>query len=125
MTNSIRLILVCIITLTQFSCKNDDDTNTIVEPHTIVGEWLRSDYTAEPRNEFKLIFHDNNEGSRIFLTTSGDGVVGTASDFDWNIEDNVLTITEIENETIITSFEFTSSGNLLLPEYSDLEFIRQ
>ncbi|RAJ16393.1 lipocalin family protein [Olleya aquimaris] len=125
MTNSIRLVLVCFLFFTQLSCTNDDVSIPTKEAHPIVGEWLRSDFTAVPLNEFRLIFLDNNEGFRIFLVSTNNGDIGTTTDFNWSVDNNTLTITEIENETIVTSFDFTSTGNLVLPEYSELEFIRQ
>ncbi|WGD34281.1 lipocalin family protein [Olleya sp. YS] len=125
MINSIRLFLVCLFCFTLLSCDNDDDSNVSMDTHPIVGDWLRSDFTEEPLNEFRLIFQDNNEGFRIFLTTTLNGDIGTTTDFNWSISNDILTISDIENETIVTSFEFTASGNLLLPDYSDLEFIRQ
>ncbi|WP_397363001.1 hypothetical protein [Olleya sp. R77988] len=124
MTNSIRLILVCLITLTQFSCKNDDDTTTV---HPIIGEWLRNDYTTNPTFEFKLHFlEDNVNGMRTVLTSDNNGTTSSASGFEWNIDNNLLTISmDDDDDDIVTSFQFTTNGNLLLPDYSDLEFIRQ
>lgn len=88
---------------------------------------MRSDFTTNPTFEFKLhLLEDNVNGMKKVLTSDTNGVTSSATGFEWNIDNNQLTIVfDDEDDDIVTTYQFTTSGNLLLPEYSDLEFIRQ
>lgn len=118
MKNIKYLFLLVIFTII-LSCTTDDKMNV---SDKLIGEWLRNDFNEHL--EFKLIFQSDNIGFRFFREGSMEtGIVSSAVQFNWSIDENILTFDELD-ETITTTFLINSKGQLLLKGYSDLPFIR-
>ncbi|MBU2940416.1 hypothetical protein KO494_12790 [Lacinutrix sp. C3R15] len=120
MNSRIKLFLLVILCAAQFSCKNDDSTSSI--DNDFIGEWLRSDFTSN--FEYKLYFNQNHTGSIINQVTTQDGIISNINSIEWNITNDLLTITQDEIVTL-TTYVFTPNGNLVLANFSDFEFIKQ
>lgn len=123
MKSNIKLILLVLVCLTQLSCQNDDNTTS---NNSIIGEWLRSDYLVDTSAEYKLFFYEDNANGLITeqLTTQA-GVISSANPFTWTLNEAELIITEQNGTETITSVQFLENGNLILENFSTLEFIRQ
>lgn len=123
MKSNIKLILLVLVCLTQLSCQNDDNTTS---NNSIIGEWLRSDYLVDTSAEYKLFFYEDNANGLITeqLTTQA-GVISSANPFTWTLNEAELIITEQNGTETITSVLFLENGNLILENFSTLEFIRQ
>ncbi|WP_055443270.1 hypothetical protein [Lacinutrix himadriensis] len=114
MKSRIHLFLLVILCALQFSCK--DSSNALI------GEWLRHDFKAN--SEYKLTFEENNTGYIVDQQTTGQGVISNIISIDWKVNKDKLTITQNDKD-IVTTFEFTSNGNLLLVDFSAFDFIKQ
>ena len=128
MKNSIKFILILAICTLQFACSTDDDSvENMTDNNPLIGEWLRSDYNVDTNFEYKIQFiEEENSGLISQKTSSGEGVISAASNFNWNINNTILTISQAGEDDIITTFEFSSNGAILnLPGYSNIEFIKQ
>jgi hypothetical protein len=126
MKSNIKLILLVLVCLTQFSCQNDDRKTNNENQNSIIGEWLRSDYLVDTSTEYKLFFYEDNANGLITkqLTTQA-GVISSANPFTWMLIEAELVITEQNGTETITSVQFLDNGNLILENFSTLEFIRQ
>ena len=126
MKNNIKLILLVLVCLAQFSCQNDDRKTNNETQNSIIGEWLRSDYLVDTSAEYKLFFYeDNSSGLITNQLTSQVGVISSANPFTWTLNEAELVITEQNGTETITTVQFLENGNLILENFSTLEFIKQ
>ena len=126
MKNNIKLILLVLVCLAQFSCQNDDRKTNNENQNSIIGEWLRSDYLVDTSTEYKLFFYeDNSSGLITNQLTSQAGVISSANPFTWTLNEAELVITEQNGTETITTVQFHENGNLILENFSTLEFIKQ
>ena len=126
MKNNIKLILLVLVCLAQFSCQNDDRKTNNETQNSIIGEWLRSDYLVDTSAEYKLFFYeDNSSGLITNQLTSQAGVISSANPFTWTLNEAELVITEQNGTETITTVQFLENGNLILENFSTLEFIKQ
>ena len=126
MKSNIKLILLVLVCLKQLSCQNDNNTTSTTSNNSIIGEWLRSDYLVDTSTEYKLFFYEDNANGLITeqLTTQA-GIISSANPFTWTLNEAELVITEQNGTETITSVQFLENGNLILENFSTLEFIRQ
>ena len=126
MKSNIKLILLVLVCLAQFSCQNDDRKTNNENQNSIIGEWLRSDYLVDTSAEYKLFFYeDNSSGLITNQLTSQVGVISSANPFTWTLNEAELVITEQNGTETITTVQFLENGNLILENFSTLEFIKQ
>ena len=126
MKSNIKLILLVLVCLAQFSCQNDDRKTNNENQNSIIGEWLRSDYLVDTSTEYKLFFYeDNSSGLITNQLTSQAGVISSANPFTWTLNEAELVITEQNGTETITTVQFLENGNLILENFSTLEFIKQ
>ena len=126
MKSNIKLILLVLVCLAQFSCQNDDRKTNNENQNSIIGEWLRSDYLVDTSAEYKLFFYeDNSSGLITNQLTSQAGVISSANPFTWTLNEAELVITEQNGTETITTVQFLENGNLILENFSTLEFIKQ
>jgi len=122
MKSKIKLILLLSLCISTLSCNKDNSSNT--DTNTFIGEWLRSDFTDN--FEYKLTFNTNNDVLRTASSTSNEGVVSSAASFNWNVSNEILTISEFDSgNDLVSSYQFLPNGNLKLSEFSEVEFIKQ
>ena len=114
MKSRISLFLLVILCVTQFSCNNKNNA--------LIGEWLRHDFKAN--SEYKLTFEENHTGYIVDQKTTEQGVISNIVSIDWKVDKDILTITQ-DNTDIVTTFEFTLDGNLLLADFSAFDFVKQ
>ncbi len=119
-TKAIKAFLLFFVVISIVSCKNDENSSKTIT--AIVGEWQRSDFNDE--FEYKLIFDTNNTGySTQREGASGGPQISTARSFNWNTNNNVLKF-NYDGEIVTTSFAINAEGQLLLPDLTDLYFIK-
>ena len=114
MKSSINLFLLAILCATQFSCNNTSNP--------LIGVWLRHDFIAN--SEYTLTLEENNTGHIIDEETTEDGIISNIVSIDWKVNKDLLTITQ-DDKNIVTTFEFTTDGNLILADFSAFNFIKQ
>ncbi|QCE42548.1 hypothetical protein [Psychroserpens sp. NJDZ02] len=126
MKSKIKLIHLVVVCITLWSCKQDDQTTATDTNQSILGEWLRSDFLVDATTQYKLHFYDaNNDGLITNQVTSKEGVISSATPFNWSLIHNTLTITKDDSSQIITNVAYLDNGNLYLADFSTLEFIKQ
>lgn len=115
----IKISIFFLIIITAISCSNDNSINL---NNQIIGEWQRSDFSND--FEYKLIFNSDESGFKTVRTgTMETTITSSIVTFNWNIDDNKITIIESE-EIIKTPISFNSEGQLILKDYSDFPFNR-
>ncbi len=119
MKRKIKIIFL-IIGLVQYSCNNDDDI--IIDKNPIIGDWLRADFTETI--EYQIHFENNNFGKIINVVSANNGIISSANPFSWSINKGILNITLDDGTQYFTSVEFNNNGNLILADFSELEFIK-
>jgi len=129
MKHQIKLLLLILSCTTLFNCSSDDDDSikNINSETDFIGEWLRSDSTDDIK--YKMVFtkqvldSDSEKIGYIIssVTYSTGEATSSLGDFNWNINNDVLTL-----DKVVTTFQFSSNKeSLLLPSFSELEFIKQ
>jgi hypothetical protein len=129
MKHQIKLLLLILSCTTLFNCSSDDDDSikNINSETDFIGEWLRSDSTDDIK--YKMVFtkqvldSDSEKIGYIIssVTYSTGEATSSLGDFNWNINNDVLTL-----DKVVTTFQFSSNRDaLLLPSFSELEFIKQ
>ncbi|WP_055436772.1 hypothetical protein [Lacinutrix algicola] len=128
MKHQIKILLLTLSCTTLFYCNTDDDSNeNINSANDFIGEWLRSDSTDDIK--YKMVFTEQvleNDSEKIgYIISSVIYSTGEATsslgDFNWNINNDVLTL-----DKVVTTFQFSSNKeSLLLPSFSELDFIKQ
>ena len=114
----IKIFIIFLIIATAMSCSNDN----INLRNQIIGEWQRNDFNDD--FEYKLIFNSDESGFKnVRVGTMESTITSSIVTFNWNIDDNWITI--IENEDIIkTPISFNADGQLILKDYSEFPFNR-
>lgn len=128
MKHQIKVILLILSCTTLFNCSSNDDSIKNINSETdFIGEWLRSDSTDDI--QYKMVFtkqvleSDSEKIGYIIssVTYSTGEATSSLGDFNWNINNDVLTL-----DKVVTTFQFSSNRDaLLLPSFSELEFIKQ
>lgn len=128
MKHQIKVILLILSCATLFNCSSNDDSIKNINSETdFIGEWLRSDSTEDI--QYKMVFtkqvleSDSEKIGYIIssVTYSTGEATSSLGDFNWNINNDVLTL-----DKVVTTFQFSSNRDaLLLPSFSELEFIKQ
>ncbi|WP_452224787.1 hypothetical protein [Lacinutrix chionoecetis] len=120
MKKVIKIIFLALFTVAQLSCNNNDKGE-----NALVGEWLRSD--VNDSFKYKLTFNTNNEVLKTtWVKLEKDQELSSATSYNWEISADSLTIFKFEeHQDVITEYHFTSDGNLILSDLTDLEFIKQ
>ncbi|WP_299247012.1 hypothetical protein [uncultured Lacinutrix sp.] len=128
MKHQIKVLLLILSCTTLFNCSSNDDSIKNINSETdFIGEWLRSDSTEDI--QYKMVFtkqvleSDSEKIGYIIssVTYSTGEATSSLGDFNWNINNDVLTL-----DKVVTTFQFSSNRDaLLLPSFSELEFIKQ
>ncbi|WP_452226183.1 hypothetical protein [Lacinutrix cladophorae] len=114
MKNGIKLFFLVTLFLVQFSCKNASAP--------LIGAWLRHDFKAD--SEYTVTFEENNTGFIVDQKKTETGIISNIVSIDWNVKNDSLTISQ-DGKNIVTTFEFTPEGNLILANFSGFEFVKQ
>ena len=115
----IKVLHIFLIITMIISCSKREE-NTLT--NQIVGEWLRSDFRDD--FEYKLIFNSDKTGFKtVRIGTMETTITSSIVTFNWNIDDEWITIIEGEDATK-TPVSFNTNGQLFLKDYSEFPFNR-
>ena len=128
MKHQIKVLLLTFLCVTLFNCSSDDDSIENENNYSdFIGEWLRTDSTENI--QYQIVFtdeasvNDNRKQGYIIssITYNTGEATSSLGDFDWNINNDILTI-----DNVATDFQFSSNGDtLVLPSLSEIEFMKQ
>lgn len=123
-----KLTLIVLICLTQWSCNSDDDLTEAksATETALVGEWLRADHLIDPNVEYKItLSNDNGSGLITDLRITDEGIISSANELTWHVNNNMLHITLSDDTEITSSVEFIDNGTVILANISNHHFIKQ
>ena len=96
------------------SCNKDDDTP---EVHELVGTWQRTDYSEDLEERYK--FYADNTGTYYLH----DGSSYSSIIFNWEAQDNALSITHGNNNNpLVIFYEINELGQLVFFHDDNLTF---
>jgi|GEM_PF-2258118 len=128
MKHLIKLVVITVICLSQWSCNNDDDTtSTPSETNSVlVGEWLRSDNLINPNIEYKITLLDTDGNGIITdLQITDQGTISSANQITWYVSDNMLHMTLNDDTEMTSTVQFIDNEKIILANISDHYFIKQ
>lgn len=128
MKHLIKLVVITVICLSQWSCNNDDDTtSTPSETNSaLVGEWLRSDNLINPNIEYKITLLDTDGNGIITdLQITDQGTISSANQITWYVSDNMLHMTLNDDSEMTSTVQFIDNEKIILANISDHYFIKQ
>ncbi|AXO79538.1 hypothetical protein DZC78_03740 [Olleya aquimaris] len=128
MKHLIKLVVITVICLSQWSCNNDDDTtSTPSETNSaLVGEWLRSDNLINPNIEYKITLLDTDGNGIITdLQITDQGTISSANQITWYVSDNMLHMTLNDDTEMTSTVQFIDNEKIILANISDHYFIKQ
>ncbi|MEX1384483.1 hypothetical protein [Lutibacter sp.] len=112
------LLILLFITLS-ISCDTDDENDY---SNQLIGEWIRNDFRND--FEYKLTFNSNGLGFKTVRSgTMETQIISSSFTINWSADETSLTIDEL-GTVITTKYTINSEGELILPDYSDLPFIK-
>ncbi|MBL7558699.1 hypothetical protein JAO71_02695 [Olleya sp. YSTF-M6] len=128
MKHLIKLVVITVICLSQWSCNNDDDTtSTPSETNSaLVGEWLRSDNLINPNIEYKITLLDTDGNGIITdLQITDQGTISSANQITWYVSDNMLHMSLNDDTEMTSTVQFIDNEKIILANISDHYFIKQ
>lgn len=111
-----RIFIILFISIVTFSCSNESYDLQSVE---LTGVWEQIDNDANSTKVYRLVFGSDQTGLMIYTITSDTGEVNSsASAFNWEINDTVITLSE--NEITKKIYVINSEENVFLMTEDDL-----
>lgn len=111
-----RIFFVLFISIITFSCSNESYDVPSVE---LTGVWEQSDIDANSTKIYRLVFGPDQTGLKIHTITYNTGEINSsASSFNWEIKENIITVSE--NEITKKIYVISSEENVFLKTEDDL-----
>ncbi len=110
------LLLTTLIVISFFtSCTTEE----IYQNTNLLGVWETSALSTNSTETHTLVFGDKNTGLSIHKSiSSSNEITSSVTSFNWNINDNVVTV--VEDDTPEKIFVLNSEGQLVLSGSQDL-----
>ncbi|MFC4721279.1 hypothetical protein ACFO5O_03015 [Geojedonia litorea] len=94
-----KSIYFLVFLLIASSCSKEET----IDAKVLIGIWERTSLTENSTSVDKLVFKSDNSGIKTHTENHKSGeVVSSASDFKWNLNDGMVTLTSGDNSTLGT-----------------------
>ena len=111
-----RIFFILFISIFTFSCSNESYDVLTVE---LTGIWEQIDNDVNSKKVNRLVFGSDQTGLKIYTITYDTGEVdSSASSFNWEINDSVITLSE--NEITKKIYVISSEESVFLMTEDDL-----